>query len=155
MQATTASTFDTLTSLHAFARPCSDVINTETQRIRFTVADLFRQGYVTEAELLTHSAMQHYPDSEDVLVIRALICEAQQDWSQAAYALERLVALQGHEAPVQSWCHWVRVLRCNGELTKARDKVLFALSIHPLHPLLANELAQLEALNMPTERKAA
>jgi hypothetical protein len=155
MQATTAFTFDHLTTLNAFARPCEDVINTETRRIRHAAADLFRQGYVTEAELLTHSAMQHYPYSEDVLVIRALICEAQQNWPQAAAALERLVALQGHEAPVQSWSHWVRVLRCNGELGKARDQVLRALSLHPAHPLLASELAQLETLNTQTERKAA
>ncbi len=155
MQATTASSFDHLTSLPAFARPCADVVNTEPQRIRFAAADLFRQGHVTEAEILTHSAMQHYPDSEDVLIIRALICEAQQNWPQAAVALERLVALQGHEAPVQSWCHWVRVLHCNGDLAKARDQVLRALSLHPAHPLLASELAQLETLNIQTERKAA
>ena len=99
--------------------------------------------------------MQHYPDSEDVLIIRALICEAQQDWPQAAAALERLVALQNQDAPVQSWCQWVRVLRCNGELAKAREKALSGLRMHPAHPMLASELAQLEALNTQTERRAA
>lgn len=152
---TVAHSLPQATAFQAFAAPRAHVTDTEGQRVRFAAADLFRQGRLSEADLLTHAALLHYPDSEDVLVIRALICEVQQDWPQAAAALERLVELQGQEAPAQSWCHWVRVLRCNGELAKAREQVLRGLDLHPAHPLLTSELAQLQALNMPTERQAA
>lgn len=136
----------TQTAFHAFAAPRAHVTDTEGQRVRFAAADLYRQGRLSEADLLTHAALLQYPVSEDVLVIRALICEVKKDWQSACTVLERLVTLQGKEAPVASWCHWVRVLRCNGELTKAREKILLGLEHHPAHPLLASELAQLEAL---------
>ncbi len=129
--------------------------DTEGQRIRFAAADLYRQGRLAEADLLTRAALQHYPDSEDVLVIRSLICEVQHDWHNAASALERLVAVQGQNAPVESWCHWVRVLRCDGQLTSGLKAVLQALKLHPAHPALASELAQLEAMGIQAERKAA
>ena len=152
-----AHTFATPTALPAFAATRGHSSDVEGQRVRFAAADLFRQGRLVEADLLTQAAMEQHPDSEDVLVIRALICEVQQDWPQAAAALQRLVALQGRDVPAQSWCHWVRVLRCNGELAKARDAVLRGLDMHPAHPLLASELAQLEALGFAAsaQRQAA
>lgn len=139
----------------AFAATSSHAADTEGQRIRFAAADLFQQGRLAEADLLTCEALRQYPDSEDVLVIRALICEVQQDWANAASALQRLLALQGPQAPVQTWCHRVRVLRCDGQLTTALQTVLQALQQHPGHPALANELAQLEALGVRAERQAA
>lgn len=129
--------------------------DTEGQRIRFAAADLYRQGRLAEADLLTRAALQHYPDSEDVLVIRALICEVQHDWSNAASALEHLLSLQGQNAPAASWYHWVRVLRCDGQLTSGLKAVLRALQLYPAHPALASELAQLEALGVHDDRKAA
>ena len=141
-----AHTLPTPTAFQACAAPRADITDNEGRRVRLAAAELFGQGRLAEADLLTHAALLHYPDSEDVLVIRALICEVQQDWAGAAIALERLVKIQGQDAPVQSWCHWVRVLRCNGELDKARTKVLLGLQSHPAHPLLASELAQLEAM---------
>ena len=127
----------------------------EGQRIRFAAADLFRQGRVAEADLLTHEAMQQYPDNEDVLVIRALICEVRQDWHNASQALERLLALQGKHAPAESWTHWLRVLRCDGKLQRAFDTAVQALQHHPAHPAIASELAQLETLGVSTQPKAA
>lgn len=146
-----------LTDFQAFATASGHKADTEGQRVRLAAADLYRQGRLAEADLLTRAALQHYPDSEDVLVIRALICEVQHDWHSAASALERLVALQGESAPVESWCQWVRVLRCDGQLTSGLRAVLLALKLHPAHPALASELAQLEALGVQanTGRKAA
>ncbi len=127
----------------------------EGQRIRFFAADLFRQGRLAEAERLTREAMQQHPDSEDVLVIRALICEAAQDWPGAAQALEHLLQLQGQHAPAESWCHWVRVLRCNSQLQRAFAIALQALQYHPAHPIISSELAQLEAMGVPGTQLAA
>lgn len=150
-----AQTLASTTAFQAYAAPRADITDNEGKRVRLAAAELFGQGRQAEADLLTHAALLHYPDSEDVLVIRALICEVQQDWDGAAIALERLAKIQGQCAPVQTWCHWVRVLRCNGELDKARTKVLLGLQSHPAHPLLASELAQLEAMGSQADRQAA
>ena len=141
--------------LQTLASPISRTSHTECQNIRFAAADLCRQGRLAEAELLTREALQHHPDSEDVLVIRALISEVRHDWASAAAALERLLQLQGTAAPAESWCHWVRVLRCDGQLDAALATAIKALQHHPAHPLLASELAQLEAMGVVAERRAA
>lgn len=148
----------TIASQHNFGvfantRNCG--VNTDAQRIRFAAADLFRQGRLAEADLLMHEAMQQYPDREDVLVMRALICEVRQDWHAAAEALEKLLTLQGPSAPVESWSHWVRVLRCDGQLHQAFGTVLQALQHHPGHPALTSELLELQALGVDNQAKAA
>ena len=153
-----AHTITTAPDFSAFATARNHAADSEGQRIRFAAADLFRQGRLAEADLLTYEAMQQMPDSEDVLVMRALICEVRHDWTAAAEVLGRLIAVQGADAPPESWCHWVRVLRCDGQLGAARQAVLQALQHHPTHPALANELAQLEALGVgpsPDARQAA
>lgn len=131
--------------------------DSEGRKLRFEAADLFRQGRLEEAHALTLQAMHQYPDSEDVLVIRALICEVRQEWYEAATVLERLVSLQGDHAPVQSWCHWLRVLRCDGQTDMALKVALQGMKQHPGHPILASELAQLEALGARSDtlRQAA
>jgi hypothetical protein len=121
------------------AAPRASTTTTEDQRIRMAAADLFRQGRLAEADLLTYEALQQYPDSEDVLVMRALICEVRHDWAMAASVLERLVRLQGQGAPAETWCHWVRVLRCQGHLERALAVATEALSHHPLHTVLTTE----------------
>ena len=141
--------------LRSFAATHGLTDSAEGQRIRFAAADLFRQGRVAEADLLTHEAMQQYPDSEDVLVIRALICEVRHDWHGATQALERLLGLQGKHAPAESWCHWLRVLRCGGQLQRVFDIAMLALQHHPAHPAIASELAQLEAMGVGAQAKAA
>lgn len=116
----------------------------EPMRIRFAAADLVRQGKLAEANLLTHEAMQHYPDSEDVLVMRALILQVMQDWSSARRVLERLLALQGDRAPAETWCHWIRVLRCEGLAQQAIEAASTAMAYFPGHPAINAELAQLQ-----------
>ena len=150
-----AQTMATSPDVPAFTTTFGQTVSTDGQRIRFAAADLFRQGRVAEADLLIHDAMQHYPNSEDVLVMRALICETRQDWHAAAQALERLLALQGQHAPAESWCHWVRVLRCDGQLHKAFSIALEALQYHPAQPAIASELAQLEAMGVSGSLRAA
>jgi len=150
-----AQTIATGPDLRAFAATRDQSPHDEGQRVRFAAADLFRQGRVAEADLLTCEAMKQYPESQDILVMRALICEVRQDWHAAAQALEQLLALQGQHAPVESWCHWVRVLRCDGQLNLAYKTALQALQHHPAHPSIASELAQLEAMGLTASRRAA
>jgi len=126
----------------------------EPARIRFAAADLVRQGKLAEANLLTHEAVQQYPDSEDVLVMRALILQAMQDWSSARQILERLLALQGEHAPAETWCHWVRVLRCEGLAQQAIEAATTALAHYPDHPVLAAELAQMQPKALLQQRAA-
>lgn len=139
----------------AFDRASCNVEDNEGLQIRIAAADLYRQGRLAEADHLTRAALQHYPDSEDVLVIRALICEVRHDWTAAASALNHLLHLQGEHAPAETCCHQVRVLRCDGQFKVAMQTALYGLRLHPAHPALASELAQLEALITSDHAKAA
>lgn len=123
-------------------------------QIRFAAADLVREGKLAEANLLTHEALKIYPQSEDVLAMRALILQVMQDWSTARQVLEKLLALQGSHAPAETWCHWVRVLRCEGMAQQAFEAATTALTQYPDHPVLAAELAQLQSASLPEQRAA-
>ena len=142
-----AQTFVT-PDFRALAAVGASANDTEGRRIRLAAADLYRQGRLAEADLLTRAALQHYPDNEDVLIIRALICEVQHDWPQAAAALEHLTTVQGTHTPAETWYHRVRVLRCHGQLSFAMNTALQALKLHPNHQGLSSELAQLEAMGV-------
>lgn len=136
-----------------FARSQANRAHDDAHRIRWAAAELFRQGRLAEADLLTHEALQQHPDNEDVLVIRALICEVRHEWAAAAAVLQHLLELQGTQAPAETWCHRVRVLRCDGQIDAALDTALEAHQRHPGHPGLARELAQLEAMGSSTACK--
>jgi len=138
-----ASTLANVPDLRAMATSLNTQTITEGPVIRQAAAELFRQGRVAEAEQLTREALVQYPNSEDILVIRALICEVQHDWTTAAAVLERLVRLQGKSAPVDSWLHWLRVLRCDGRTQDAADVATEALLHFPDQPGLAAELQEL------------
>lgn len=111
---------------NAFASSQPKSAHNEAQRIRWAAAELFGQGRLAEADLLTHEALRQYPDNEDVLVMRALICEVHHDWSAAANVLQHLLELQGAHAPAETWSHRVRVLRCDGQIDAALDAVIEA-----------------------------
>ena len=82
---------------------------------RQSIADLVGQNRLAEADLLLHEALQRFLQSEDILVIRALVTQARQDWPAASAALEKLITFQGHAAKAVSWGQWVRVLHCQGD----------------------------------------
>lgn len=84
-------------------------------KIRQSIADLVGQDRMAEADMLSHEALQRFPQSEDILVIRALVTtQVRQDWSAASAALEKLVTLQGHSAQAVTWGQWVRRLALPG-----------------------------------------
>lgn len=117
---------------------------TSPQAIRLEATEMVRQDKISEADQLTAKALLQHPDSQDVLAIRALILEVMQDWSGARQILQRLLKVQGDAAPAETWCHWVRVLRCEGLAMQAMDAASDALNRHPEHPSLSAELASLQ-----------
>jgi Tfp pilus assembly protein PilF len=69
----------------------------------------------------------------------ALICEAVQDWAQASIYLERLVRVQGSAVTAETLCHWVRVLRCLGQIQRAARLARQGQQMFPEHPMLESE----------------
>ena len=108
-------------------------------QVREWVADLFRQDRINLAVALAEAGLALYPDSEDVLVIAALVSEVQQDWTYSRQLLEHLIHVQAGNTPAEVWHHYARVLRCLGESTLALRQVEQALRQHPQ----ASDLQQL------------
>ena len=108
-------------------------------KIRQSIADLVGQNCIEEADTLSSEALKRFPKSEDILVIRALVCQIRQDWPAASTALEKLIEMQGHATPATTWGQWVRVLSCNSENERAMTAATQGLAHHP------NDLALQEA----------
>lgn len=124
-------------------------------KIRQSIADLVGQDRLAEADLLSHEALQRFPQSEDILVIRALVTQVRQDWPAASAALEKLITLQGHTAQAVSWGQWVRVLRCMGDNNRAMTAASQGLATHPQDPQLQEEFNALQRVGVKPALKAA
>ncbi len=124
-------------------------------KIRQSIADLVGQNRMAEADLLSHEALQRFPQSEDILVIRALVTQVRQDWPAASAALEKLLTLQGHTAQAVTWGQWVRVLRCMGDDARAMTAATQGLAIHPRDTLLLEEFNTLQRVDVKPTRKVA
>jgi hypothetical protein len=114
-------------------------------QVREWVADLFRQDRINLAVALAEAGLALYPDSEDVLVIAALVSEVQQDWAYSRQLLEHLIKVQAGKTPPEVWHHYARVLRCLGEPALALRQLEQALRQHPQAielQQLANQLRQ-------------
>lgn len=124
-------------------------------KIRQSIADLVGQNRLTEADSLSSEALQRFPQSEDILVIRALVTQVRQDWPAASAALEKLIALQGHTAQAVTWGQWVRVLRCLGDDAHAMTVATQGLASHPKDPHLLEEFTALQRVGVKPALKAA
>jgi hypothetical protein len=124
-------------------------------KIRQSIADLVGQSRLTEADLLSHEALQRFPQSEDILVIRALVTQVRQDWPAACAALEKLLTLQGHTAQAVTWGQWVRVLRCQGDNARAMSVAAQGLANHPQDPQLLAEFNALQQVGVKPALKVA
>jgi len=112
-------------------------------QVRLQASAWVASGRTSDAELLVTDALKKYPYSEDLLVIRALLSEVGHDWSLALDALERLMALQSGICSVETWSHYVRVLRCMGRDQAAMAAIQEGLQQHPAHPILMHEFTLL------------
>ena len=100
-------------------------------KVREWVAELFEQNHLSLAIALADAGLALYPDSEDVLVIAALVAEVQQDWRHSRELLEHLIKVQSGNTPAQVWHHLARVLRCEGQHQSALSVAQQALRQHP------------------------
>lgn len=149
----TAPTFLAKTTYSALLTSASQELS--PARIRESIADLVGQNRLTEADALSHEAMQRFPKSEDILVIRALVTQVLQDWPAASAALEKLTDLQGRATQAVTWSQWVRVLRCMGNNTRAMTIAAQGLANHPQHPTLQEEFNALQRLGTKAALKVA
>jgi hypothetical protein len=124
-------------------------------KIRQSIADLVGQNRLAEADLLSHEALQRFPQSEDILVIRALVTQVRHDWPAASSALEKLINLQGHAAQPVTWGQWVRVLRCMGNEARAMTVAAQGLATYPQDALLQNEFNALQNAGVRPALKVA
>jgi hypothetical protein len=124
-------------------------------KIRQSIADLVGQNRLTEADRLSHEALCRFPQSEDILVIRALVTQVLQNWPAASAALEKLISLQGHAAQAMTWNQWVRVLRCMGDNARAMTVAAQGLATHPKDAQLQDEFAALQRISAKSALKVA
>lgn len=124
-------------------------------KIRQSIADLVGQNRLADADLLSYEAMQRFPQSEDILVIRALVTQVRHDWPAASAALEKLIDLQGHTAQAITWGQWVRVLRCIGDDARAMTVAAQGLATHPQDPQLQQEFNALQHVGVRPKLKVA
>jgi hypothetical protein len=124
-------------------------------KIRQSIADLVGKNRLTDADLLSHEALQRFPQSEDILVIRALVTQVRQDCPAASSALEKLITLQGQAAQAVTWGQWVRVLRCMGDDARAKTAATQGLANHPQDPQLLAEFNALQHVGVKPALKVA
>jgi len=122
-----------------------EVSQFSAQEIREAIADLVIQGRMDLASALGDAGMALYPDTEDMLAMSALLAESRQDWTVAEEMLAKLLLKQGAAAPVASWQHYIRVLRCLCEWQSALMITERALEFYPGHAALLSELYSLKA----------
>ena len=116
-------------------------------QVREWVADLFQNQHISLAIALAEAGLTLYPDSEDVLVIAALVSEVQQEWSRSRELLEHLIQVQAGNSPEDVWYHLARVLRCEGQIQRSRAVAQQALRQHPSSSELRRLLNELDELS--------
>ena len=121
----------------AFAPPPEKAVSPKAARD--LAVDLVSRNQMSQALSVVEGALAHDCDSQDLLSMAALICEAVQDWTQASTYLERLVRVQGNTVTAETLCHWVRVLRCLGQIQRAARLARQGQKMFPEHPMLESE----------------
>ena len=116
------------------------------QLVRQAAVDLVASNQLSQAYVLVEDAVSQYPESQELVSMLALIAEARQDWPQASVYLERLVRLQGNGVTAETLSHWVRVLRCQGQIERASRLASNALKMYPSHVMLESESQTLNSI---------
>ena len=114
--------------------------------VRQAIAYWVAQDKLDVADALVAAGVAMYPNSEDILVMGALVAEVNQDWAQAQDCLEKLIAVQGAAVSAECWYHLVRVLRCRSAYFQAFIKAGIAVKAFPEHEGLRQAHAELTQL---------
>jgi uncharacterized protein HemY len=101
---------------------------------------------LSQAYALVEDALSQHPESQELVSMLALISEARQEWAKASFFLERLVRLQGSGVTAETLNHWVRVLRCQGQIERAARLAGNALKMYPGHVMLESESQTLNSI---------
>ena len=118
----------------------------DPSKVREAVAMLVAADQIDMAAEMADLALAIYPDSDHVLSISALVAEVKQNWPEAHQILVRLEEVQGSNLQPSTIEHRIRVLRCMGEIERARLLCDQALRQFPTHTALSEELLALKAL---------
>ena len=124
------------------------------QCVREAAVDLVAKNQLGQAFALVEGASREHPDSQELVSMLALISEVRQDWAKASIYLERLVRLQGSDVTAETLSHWVRVLRCQGQLERAARLAGNALKMYPGHTMLESESQTLSSILAAGSAKA-
>ncbi len=124
------------------------------QLVRQAAVDLVAGNQLSQAFALVEGAVRQHPDSQELVSMLALISEARQDWAKASIYLERLVRLQGSGVTAETLSHWVRVLRCQGQIERAARLAANALKMYPDHVMLESESQTLNSMLAATPVQA-
>ena len=95
-------------------------------KIRQSIAELVGQNRLAEADTLSNEALQRFPQSEDIVVIRALVTQVRQ-----------------------------RVLRCMGDDARAMTVAAQGLATHPKDEQLQQEFNALQHVGVRPALKVA
>lgn len=114
-------------------------------RKRFEIAQWVTQGDLDQARQQAQWAIDLHPDSPDILVIHALVCEIQHDWDAAAQSLTKLVEIQQPWVSEHTWHHLIRVQRCQGCWGAALKTAYHALRQFPASTVINQEFDLLSA----------
>lgn len=123
----------------------------ELTRLRFEIADRVAQGDLEQARQQAQWALELHPESPDLLVIHALVCEIQHDWDAAAQSLIKLVERQQPLVSEDVWHHLIRVQRCQGQWGEALKTAYHALRQFPASRTINQEF---DLLSSETLREA-
>lgn len=116
------------------------------QLVRQAAVDLVANNQLSQAYALVEDALSQHPESQELVSMLALISEARQEWAKASFFLERLVRLQGSGVTAETLNHWVRVLRCQGQIERAARLAGNALKMYPGHVMLESESQTLKSI---------
>ncbi len=114
--------------------------------LRELAARLVSSQRLHDAVELIFEGLKKHPESEDLLVMHALLSEVQHNWTEASKTLKKLVAIQGKGVTTETWKHLVRVLRCAGDMEGAFQANEQALKHAPNDSFLVSEYLSLEAI---------
>ena len=128
----------------AFALPPEKALS--PKEARDLAVDLVTRDHMGSALAVVETALAVNSESQELLSMAALICEAVQDWARASHYLERLVRVQGSAVTAETLCHWVRVLRCLGQLQRAARLAGQAQHMFPHHPMIESEQQTLASI---------
>ncbi len=122
--------------------------------IRIAIAQLVRENKMDLAVAASESALTLYPESQDVLVISALLAEVKNDWPRAEQLLIQLLGVQGADAPAESWLHLIRTLKCQNKTEDMALVIDHVLTCFAHDQLVANERDTLLALRAESSPSA-